>query len=189
MLRTAVKSRPRRNALATVLAAVLLLIAPLVRADDGEAVTLAAGGDKDLLVGIGIVVGLPGTGDSTIDPAVIDASIIGVLKRAGLEPWRDQIAPGRVAVVMLSAALPEAPGDGARIDVSISAIGDARSISGGKLLVTPLRDAEGIVHAVGKGMIAAGLDSRGAVLRTGELAQGAVIHRQGAGDDYAALTP
>lgn len=189
MLEASVISRSWPRALATLSAVILLSLAPLARAVGEESVNIAARGDQELLVGIGIVVGLPGTGDSTIDPAVIDASIIGVLKRAGLEPWRDQIAPGRVAVVMLSAALPEAPGDGARIDVSISAIGDARSISGGKLLITPLRDAEGIVHAVGKGTIAAGRDSPGAVLRTGELAQGAIIDRQGAGDDYAALTP
>jgi flagellar P-ring protein precursor FlgI len=143
------------------------------------------------------VIGLPGTDDSAIDANAIDSSIVGVLKRAGLEPWRDQIKPGRVAMVMLSAQLPDGAREGTQIAVSVSAIGDARSIAGGTLLVAPLRDADGTVHAIGQGPIAADgaptasvlAAAAGAAMRTGELTQGAVVRRQAAGRSYAELTP
>ncbi len=169
-------------------------LAPSVRADNSPVPNAAAGGEQEMLVGVGVVIGLPGTGDSAIDANAIEASIVGVLKRAGLEPWRDQIRPGRIAVVLLSAELPDSADDGTKIAVSVSAIGDARSIAGGILLVAPLRDADGSVHAIGQGLIAAdGAPTVAAApdagMRTGELAQGAVIEHQAADRDYAALTP
>jgi len=179
--------------LAAALAAVLMLsaTAPAARADQA-----GASSEQGMLVGVGVVIGLPGTGDSTVDANAIDSSIVGVLKRAGLEPWRDQIKPGRVAVVMLSAELPDGARDGTTIAVSVSAIGDARSIAGGTLLVAPLRDADGTVQAIGQGLIAADGAPPAAVVaastattRTGELAQGAVIKHQDADRNYAALTP
>lgn len=183
----------RGRALAAALAAVLMLLAPApaARADQAGAPT-----EEGMLVGVGVVIGLPGTGDSTVDTNAIDSSIVGVLKRAGLEPWRDQIKPGRIAVVMLSAELPDGARDGTAIAVSISAIGDARSIAGGTLLVAPLRDADGTVQAIGQGLIAADGAPPAAVVaasatatRTGELVQGAVIKRQDADRNFAALTP
>ena len=184
----------RGRGLAAALAAVLMLsvTAPAARADQAGASTEQQG----MLVGVGVVIGLPGTGDSALDANALDSSIVGVLKRAGLEPWRDQIKPGRVAVVMLSAELPHGARDGAKIAVSVSAIGDARSIAGGTLLVAPLRDADGTVQAIGQGLIAADgappaavVAASSAAARTGELAQGAVIKRQADDRNFAALTP
>ena len=192
------KMRRGRAAVAALVAALTLsAIAPLARADDSAPPQLATAVEQGMLVGVGVVIGLPGTGDSAIDANAIDSSIVGVLKRAGLEPWRDQIKPGRIAVVMLSAELPDGARDGTQITVSVSAIGDARSIAGGTLLVTPLRDADGTVHAIGQGLIAADGAPTAAVLaaatdagmRTGELARGAVVKRQDADRDYAELTP
>lgn len=129
--------------------------------------TSAAG---EPLVGVGLVIGLPGTGDSVVDPAVVETSIVGILKRAGLEPWRGQIGPGKVAVVMLSAEMPGEIRDGETLDVTVQPIGNASSLAGGTLLVAPLRDAEGVVHAVGQGSLAVD-DNR--------LADGAVVqHRR-----------
>jgi flagellar P-ring protein precursor FlgI len=152
------------------------------------------GGESRLLVGVGVVIGLPGTGDSVVDHAAVDASIIGVLKRAGLEPWRDQIASGRMAVVMLSADLPSDAREGAKFDVSVSAMGDARSLAGGTLLVAPLRDGDGVVHATGQGVIsidalraAAGEVDAGANLRMAEIAGGAVIGNHDSRRNYASL--
>jgi flagellar P-ring protein precursor FlgI len=198
MLSAPMKMRRCRTAVAALVAALTLsALAPLARADDGAVMKAAAATEQDMLVGVGVVIGLPGTGDSSIDANAIDASIVGVLKRAGLEPWRDQIKPGRIAVVMLSAQLPDGARDGTRIAVSVSAIGDARSIAGGTLLVAPLRDSDGTVHAVGQGLIAANGAPIASVVaaaadagrRTGELAQGAVIKHQVAERNYAALTP
>ena len=167
----------------TLVAATLLAVAALsARAQEADAVPV----DDNVLVGVGLVIGLPGTGDSTVDQAVVDASIVGVLKRAGLEPWREQIKPGRVAVVMVSAELPGGSGDGAKFDVNVTAIGDARSIAGGTLLVAPLRDGDGVVHATGQGLIAMQTSSTGTVqasaaavsgLRHAQIADGAVIAR------------
>lgn len=197
MLSAPMKMRGRTVVAALVTALTLSVLAPLARADDIVPPQVAAASEQGMLVGVGVVIGLPGTGDSAIDATAIDSSIVGVLKRAGLEPWRDQIKPGRIAVVMLSAELPDGARDGTPIAVSVSAIGDARSIAGGTLLVTPLRDAEGTVHAIGQGLIAADGAPIASVMaaaadngmRTGELAQGAVIKRQDSDRDYAELTP
>jgi flagellar P-ring protein precursor FlgI len=169
--------------MAALVAAILPAMSALAaRAQDA---TAADGGDN-VLVGVGLVIGLAGTGDSTVDQAVVDASIVGVLRRAGLEPWRDQIEPGRVAVVMVSAELPRGSSEGAKIDVDVTAIGDARSIAGGTLLVAPLHDGDGVVHATGQGLIAVRTSSSGTVqasaavagLREAQIAEGAVIARQ-----------
>lgn len=195
MLSTHMTIRRGRAAFAALLAILTLALAPLARADDGQKPNVAAR-EQDLLVGVGVVIGLPGTGDSRIDDNAIASSIVGILKRAGLEPWRGQIKPGRIAVVMLSAQLPDGARDGTRIAVSISAIGDARSIAGGTLLAAPLRDSDGTVHAIGQGLIAAdGAPSAAVIaasdtgLRSGELAQGAILKHQVASRDYAAATP
>jgi flagellar P-ring protein precursor FlgI len=198
----AASARSRRRPAAAVAAG--LLVAALgtsVRAEDG--VRTRAPAEEGLVVGVGLVIGLPGTGDSVIDQEVVDASIVGVLRRAGLEPWQDQIKPGRVAAVVLSADLPDRPGEDSRVDVNVAAIGDARSIAGGTLLVAPLRDADGVVHATGQGFIA--LDAswpdagRGCPLATGirasMIADGAVIavvagnERRTSAPGYASLMP
>ena len=198
MLSARRKMRRGRAAIVALAAALVLAASvPPARADGSATPKPGAAAEQGMLVGIGVVIGLPGTGDSAIDANAIESSIVGVLKRAGLEPWRDQIKPGRVAVVMLSAQLPDGAGDGTQIAVSVSAIGDARSIAGGTLLVAPLRDADGTVHAIGQGLIAAdGAPTASVVaavadagMRTGELAQGAVIKHQAADRNYAALTP
>jgi flagellar P-ring protein FlgI len=181
--------------LAATLVAAFLLATPMwsARAQDAVSTAAVAAVDDNLLVGIGLVVGLPGTGDSSIDQDVVDASIVGVLKRAGLEPWRGQLRPGQVAVVMVSAELPHGSGDGSKIDVSISAIGDARSIAGGTLLVAPLRDADGIVHATGQGLIASEASTAGTIqigaagLRQAQIAEGAVIGRPKPRQDDVAM--
>lgn len=181
---------------AMIAAALLLATSTSSRAQDAEPADQVAAVANDVLVGVGLVIGLPGTGDSTVDQDVVDTSIVGVLRRAGLEPWRDQIGPGRIAVVMVSAELPEGSGDGAQIDIRVSAVGDARSIAGGTLLVAPLRDADGVVHATSQGVIAMNMLSAGTTvqigagvaLREAEIAKGAVIGRQKAPlDDVASL--
>lgn len=151
-----------------ITSAILLSSTQWAAADDSSHVASIAA-ESEPLVGVGLVIGLEGTGDSIVDPAAIDQTIVGVLKRAGLEPWRDQIGPGKVAVVMLSAELPVGTRDGATLDVAIQSIGDASSLAGGTLLVAPLRDSAGVVQAVGQGSLAVDDDN---------LADGAVVQRQ-----------
>lgn len=148
--------------------AMLLCSAQWAAADDGSQVAAIAA-ESEPLVGVGLVIGLEGTGDSIVDSAAIDETIVGVLKRAGVEPWRDQIGPGKVAVVMLSAELPVGTRDGATLDVSIRSIGNASSLTGGILLVAPLRDSAGVVQAIGQGSLS---------VENSNLTDGAVVQRQ-----------
>jgi flagellar P-ring protein FlgI len=113
----------------------------------------AQGTQSEVIMGVGLVIGLPGTGDSEVDKGLVDSSIVGVLKRAGLDMWHGQIEPGRVAKVVVTAQLPADPSDGARLVTSVSAVGNAASLAGGTLLATPLRDQDGNLYAIGQGSI------------------------------------
>jgi flagellar P-ring protein precursor FlgI len=171
---------------AMLLAAAMLvpcLLATRSEAADDNTPAAASGGHS-MVMGIGLVVGLPGTGDSSVDQGLVEQSIVGVLKRAGLDLWRGEIEPGRVAKVVITAELPADLGDGIRIAVHVTAIGDAASLAGGTLLATPLRDENGKLYAVGqgpvdvdqRGSIAAGQSQEiGADARNALLALGAVI--------------
>ena len=117
------------------------------------------------LVGYGLVVGLNGTGDK-LDTAVFTReSLIGMLERLGVNT-RDQVAKLKtknVAAVMVTANLPAFARTGSRIDVAVSALGDATNLTGGTLLVTPLLAADGEVYAVAQGALATGaIAARGA---------------------------
>ena len=140
------------------------------------------------LVGYGLVVGLNGTGDK-IDSAVFTRqSLIGMLERLGVNT-RDQeskLQTKNVAAVMVTAELPAFARPGSRIDVSISALGDASNLTGGTLLVTPLLGADGEVYAVAQGAMATGaIAARGAassvtrgVPTAGKIANGGVVERE-----------
>lgn len=140
------------------------------------------------LVGYGLVVGLSGTGDK-IDSAVFTRqSLIGMLERLGVNT-RDQeskLQTKNVAAVMVTAELPAFARPGSRIDVSISALGDATNLTGGTLLVTPLLGADGEVYGVAQGALATGaIAARGAassvtrgVPTAGKIANGAVVERE-----------
>lgn len=176
---TANSASPRLRAARSALlaCAALLAFAVSATADEAGVQTASVQSAGEPLVGVGVVIGLPGTGDSNIDHAIIETSIVGVLERAGVTPWQGQIEPGRIAVVMLSAEMPAGSRDGTRLEVSVQAIGNATSLAGGTLLVAPLRDAAGVVHAVGQGAI--GADDR-------KLAAGAVIQRGHGGETVQA---
>jgi flagellar P-ring protein FlgI len=118
-----------------------------------DTAVVAAGNRTEIVMGVGLVIGLPGTGDSEVDKGLVDSSIVGVLKRAGLDMWHGQIEPGRVAKVVVTAQLPADPSDGARLVASVSAVGNAASLAGGTLLATPLRDQNGKLYAIGQGSI------------------------------------
>lgn len=140
------------------------------------------------LVGYGLVVGLNGTGDRLQNAAFTRESLIGMLERLGVNT-RDQAAQLQtkdVAAVMVTADLPAFVRSGNRIDVGISAIGDASDLSGGVLLVTPLMAADGEVYAVAQGAIVTNaFSARGAaasitrnVPTSGHIANGAIVERE-----------
>lgn len=105
------------------------------------------------LVGYGIVVGLNGTGDSLNNSPFTEQSLIAMLERLGVNTRGQNMNTGNVAAVMVTATLPPFSNQGTRIDVSVSALGDADSLQGGTLLVTPLLGADGDVYAVAQGPV------------------------------------
>ncbi len=140
------------------------------------------------LVGYGLVVGLNGTGDRLRSAIFTRQSLIGMLERLGVNT-RDgerQLDTRNVAAVMVTANLPAFARTGTRIDVSVSALGDATNLTGGTLVVTPLLGADGEVYAVAQGALATGaIAARGAassvtrgVPTAGRIANGAIVERE-----------
>ena len=116
--------------------------------------TIVEGGRANQLVGYGLVVGLAGKGDSKLSYTV--QSIANALQRFGVKVPPETIKSDNVAAVMITADIPAFAKPGSRIDVTISSIGDAKTIQGGVLLQTPMLGADELVYAVAQGAIAVG---------------------------------
>ena len=108
------------------------------------------------LVGYGLVVGLNGTGDSVRNAPYTEEMLAGILERLGVNVTDETFRPKNVAAVMVTGTLPPFGRAGSQIDVTVSAIGDAKSLLGGTLVMTPLNAADGQVYAVAQGSIIAG---------------------------------
>lgn len=142
----------------------------------------------NMLVGYGLVVGLNGTGDSLTNAPFTERSLIGMLERLGINSSSDftTIKTKNIAAVMVTATLPPFSAQGARIDVVVSTMGDAKSLQGGTLLVTPLQGADGEVYAVAQGSVSSGFSASGAsgssitkgVPTAGRIADGAIVERE-----------
>jgi flagellar P-ring protein precursor FlgI len=108
------------------------------------------------LVGYGLVVGLNGTGDGLRNSPFTEEIMSNVLERLGVNVTGEQFRPKNVAAVLVTASLPPFARAGSSIDVTVSAIGDASSLLGGTLIMTPLNAADGQIYAVAQGTIIAG---------------------------------
>ena len=111
---------------------------------------------QNQLIGYGLVVGLNGTGDTLNNIPFTKQSLQAMLERLGVNIRGQTLRTGNVAAVMVTANLPAFGTQGTRIDVTVSAMGDSKSLQGGTLLVTPLLGADGNVYAVGQGSLAIG---------------------------------
>ena len=140
------------------------------------------------LVGYGLVVGLNGTGDRLDNAVFTRQSLIGMLERLGVNT-RDQetkLQTKNVAAVMVTANLPAFARTGSRIDIAVSALGDAKDLTGGTLLVTPLLGADGEVYGVAQGALTtSAIAARGAgasvtrgVPTSARVANGATVERE-----------
>jgi flagellar P-ring protein precursor FlgI len=139
------------------------------------------------LVGYGLVVGLNGTGDSLNNAVFTKQSLIGMLGRLGIntQALASQLQTKDVAAVMVTADLPAFIHTGERIDITASALGDAKDLTGGTLLVTPLLGADGQVYAVAQGsMVTGAIAASGAsgsytqgVPTVGRISDGAIVER------------
>ena len=119
-------------------------------------VTTLKGMRDNQLVGYGLVIGLPGTGDTMRNSPFTEELMSNVLERLGVNVTGEQFRPKNVAAVLVTAALPPFARAGNQIDVTVSAIGDAKSLLGGTLVMTPLNAADGQIYAVAQGTIIAG---------------------------------
>lgn len=108
------------------------------------------------LVGYGLVVGLNGTGDGIRNAPFTEEIMTNILERLGVNISGEQFRPKNVAAVFVTANLPPFARAGSRIDVTVSAIGDAKSLLGGTLIMTPLNAADGQIYAVSQGTVIAG---------------------------------
>lgn len=108
------------------------------------------------LVGYGLVVGLNGTGDGLRNTPYTEEIMTNILERLGVNVTGEQFRPKNVAAVLVTATLPPFARNGGQVDVTVSAIGDAKSLLGGTLVMTPLNAADGQIYAVAQGAIIAG---------------------------------
>ncbi|MCG8506286.1 MAG: flagellar basal body P-ring protein FlgI [Sphingomonadales bacterium] len=141
---------------------------------------------ENQLVGYGLVVGLNGTGDSLRNSPFTRQSLEAMLERLGLNTRGTNMQTDNVAAVMVTGHLPAFARQGSRVDVLVSAMGDAQDLRGGTLLVTPLMGADGEVYAVAQGSVAvAGFSAGGdaesitqGVPTSGRIANGAIVERE-----------
>lgn len=129
------------------------------------------------LVGYGLVVGLNGTGDGIRNAPFTEEIMSNILERLGVNVSGEQFRPRNVAAVLVTAELPAFARSGSRVDVSVSAIGDAKSLLGGTLIMTPLTAADGQIYAVAQGAIIAGgvsVEGEGASVVEGVPTAGAI---------------
>jgi flagellar P-ring protein precursor FlgI len=177
-----------RTLLAALLAALLAMSVPLDAGATSRIKDLAniEGVRQNQLIGYGLVVGLNGTGDTLNNIPFTKQSLTAMLERLGVNIRGQTLRTGNVAAVMVTANLPAFGTQGTRIDVTVSALGDSKSLQGGTLLVTPLLGADGNVYAVGQGSVAiGGFQAEGEAAKivrgvptVGRIANGALIERE-----------
>lgn len=158
-----------------------------IRLKDLVAIDGVRGND---LIGYGLVVGLSGTGDAIRNAPFTEDIMANLLERLGVNVAGEDYRPKNVAAVFVTATLPPFARAGSKIDVSVSAIGDAKSLLGGTLVMTPLNGADGEIYAVAQGaIIAGGFMAEGAAARVvqgvptaGTIPSGARVEREVAFD-------
>ncbi|PHR60952.1 MAG: flagellar biosynthesis protein FlgA [Robiginitomaculum sp.] len=138
------------------------------------------------LIGYGLVVGLDGTGDSLRNVANTKQSLENMLERLGVNTRGANLKAKNVAAVIVTASLPAFAMHGSRIDITVSAMGDADSLMGGQLLITPLMGANGEVYAVAQGAVSIGGFSAGGdaasvtqgVPTAGRISSGGIVEKE-----------
>ncbi|MBI4920616.1 MAG: flagellar basal body P-ring protein FlgI [Devosia nanyangense] len=178
-----------KQAIAAILAATTL-IAPAAPAAAATArikdIVNIEGVRDNQLVGYGLVVGLNGTGDGLNNSPFTKQSLQAMLERLGVNTRGENMRTGNVAAVMVTANLPAFGTQGSRMDVSVASLGDASSLQGGTLLVTPLLGADGEVYAIAQGSVTInGFKAQGdaatvisGVPTTGRISAGGLIERE-----------
>lgn len=177
--------------LLAAIASVLVVAGPAAAQSRIKDLVDVEGVRDNQLVGYGLVVGLQGTGDGLRNAPFTRQSIEAMLERLGVNTRDQALQTKNVAAVLVTAVLPPFSTQGTRLDVTVSALGDAKSLEGGTLIVTPLRGADGNVHAVAQGQLtvggfaasgASGSNISRGVPTNGRIPGGALVERETAFD-------
>jgi flagellar P-ring protein precursor FlgI len=150
-----------------------------------DVATLQSARDNQL-VGYGLVIGLQGTGDGLRNSPFTEQSMRAMLENLGISTRGGQSRSKNIAAVIVTANLPPFVQAGTRIDVNVSSMGDATSLTGGTLVMTPLRAPDGEIYAVAQGsVIVSGFSAQGqaetltqGVPTGGRVPNGAIVERQ-----------
>ena len=165
----------------------LVLLAMPAQAERIRELASFAGVRDNVLVGYGLVVGLDGTGDQTMQAPFTGQSLTNMLSELGITvPPGTNMQLRNVAAVMITADLPPFSRPGQRIDINVSSVGNARSLRGGTLLMTPLKGADGETYAIAQGnvlVVGAGAEAGGSAVQInqqagGRIAGGAMVERE-----------
>ncbi|WP_188688584.1 flagellar basal body P-ring protein FlgI [Silvimonas amylolytica] len=168
------------------LCAMLLLAAGVARADKVRDLASIAGVRPNQLVGYGLVVGLDGSGDQTTQTPFTVQSVINMLNNLGVQvPTGGNLQLKNVAAVTVTTNLPAFSRPGQPLDVTVSSIGNAKSLRGGTLVLTPLKGVDGQIYAMAQGNVVvagAGASAGGSStqinqLATGRIPDGATVER------------
>ncbi|MBW1675896.1 MAG: flagellar basal body P-ring protein FlgI [Deltaproteobacteria bacterium] len=176
----------RFSALFLILVTLVFLLAPSAQGVRVKDITAIKGIRSNQLFGYGLIIGLNGTGDKGGSKVTIQ-SLANTLERMGIQVRADDLKANNVAAVMVSASLPAFARIGKKIDVTLSSIGDAKSLQGGTLLLTPLLGVDGKVYALAQGPVSIGGFSAGGAAgggvtknhpTVGRISGGATVERE-----------
>lgn len=173
--------------LVAVLCLLWLLLAPPVHAERLKDIASIQGVRSNQLIGYGLVVGLNGTGDQTTQTPFTLQTFNNMLAQFGIKvPPGGSVQLKNVAAVSIHADLPPFAKPGQQIDITVSAIGNAKSLRGGSLLMTPMKGIDGNIYAVAQGnLVVGGFDAEGSdgsritvnVPTAGRIPSGATVER------------
>lgn len=164
----------------------LMMITPLAQAERIKDISNIQGVRANQLIGYGLVVGLDGTGDMTTQTPFTVQSIISMMNQLGITiPPGTSLQLKNVAAVMVTSSLPAFAQPGQTLDVTVSSMGNAKSLRGGTLLMTPLKGADGQIYAMsqgnlvvgGVGAAANGSQTQINHLSVGRISEGATVER------------
>ncbi|MBO9546692.1 flagellar basal body P-ring protein FlgI [Caulobacter sp.] len=176
-----------RPVLAALAVASAFVAAPAIGKSRIKDIVAFEGVRENQLIGYGIVVGLNGSGDSLRNAPMTKQSLEAMLERQGVNVRDGNLNTKNTAAVMVTANLPPFSAAGSKVDVTVSTLGDAKSLLGGTLLVTSLQGADGQTYAVAQGSVQTGAVAAGGasgssvtkgVPTAGRIAGGGVIERE-----------
>jgi flagellar P-ring protein precursor FlgI len=172
--------------LVAAILAILMVLPNIAHATRVKEIANVSGQRSNQLIGYGLVVGLDGSGDQTTQSPFTLQSVISMLTSLGVAlPPGQSIQMRNTAAVIVTAELPALARPGQKLDITVSSIGNAKSLKGGQLLMTPLRGADGQIYALGQGGVfvgGAGASSGGTSttvnhLSVGRVPEGALVER------------